>query len=259
MVSVSISAVIFGWLQEGSLEIRRSFAITVSDSDALLHYFPRPIVVDLFSDKKPRLIACSRQDHLSVYPVYHGRRNFQNIFVAMTAEKVVPLYADVVGLAAGFIATSHKEQVIAVVTSDYRLTLLSAQLQTLWTVNVVSTARQTIDLHHAAVAVLPERVYEQDQGVIVVALKIGGLNGTEATAIVAYAGDSGERRWEHLIDHYSVGRIGQAAGEAVEGTGEKLLLTTASLTEHYNDLPSHASLCKDERTPLPRCSGRQGR
>jgi hypothetical protein len=223
MVLIAIGGLLFGWLQEGSLHLQRSFTVTMTDSDVLIHNYPKPVVVDLHGDGKPVLLACPRSDILAIYPTHYARRNFENVFVHLGVQQQVQVYSTIVGFAAGKIglletvtrkgadggaaespaATIAKVRVvIAVVTDDYRIEMLDANLQTMWSTSIVPLNEAGIVLHHAAITLLPERIYAPDHGTVVVSVNVAGANGTEHVLVTAFAADSGEMRWRHIADEY---------------------------------------------------------
>ncbi|CUG90107.1 membrane-associated protein, putative [Bodo saltans] len=221
MVLIAIGGLLFGWLQEGSLHLQRSFTVTMTDSDVLIHTYPKPVVVDLHGDGKPVLLACPRSDILAIYPTHFARRNFENVFVHLGVQKQVQVYSTIVGFAAGKIglletvtrkdspsvespaaAIAKERVVIAVVTDDYRIEMLDANLQTMWSTSIVPLNEAGILLHHAAITLLPERIYAPDHGTVVVSVNVAGANGTEHVLVSAFAADSGELRWRHIADEY---------------------------------------------------------
>lgn len=273
MIIVAIGGCMFGWFQEGSLLIQRSFVIPTPDSDNLLHTSPRPVVTNLYGDHRPYLVACSRQDTLAIYPTHNARRNFENLFISLQHERQVSLYADIVGIGVGSIklpkpvdpeearnnipwykallglpgdavveAAKREPQVIAVVTEDYRLELYDHQLQSLWATTIAQQDESGIVLHHASILILPQRIYEHDTGSVVVRVKVSGANGTEHQLFAAYAGNTGELRWRHMVpDGFSAndGAAGPSTTQEEDSVavGEGLLMTPESLSEKANTLP----------------------
>lgn len=246
MVVVAVGGLIFGWLQDGSLRLQRGFVVTISDSDVLIHMYAKPVVADIHHNNKPVLLACPRADILAIYPTHYARRNFENVFVHMSPQTQVQLYSTIVGIAVGNIshttpattttpASVQTSTIIAVVTDDYRLQVFDASLQSLWSSAIIPMQDAGIILHHAAVTVLPERVYEQDHGTVIVAVSVAGANGTEHQLVAAFAGDTGEMRWRHVTDPYVLGKDTKDANVTSDATAG-LLLTPEALAERSAEL-----------------------
>lgn len=254
----------FGWLQEGSLHLQRSFIVTMADSDVLIHNYPKPFVVDLHGDGKPVMLACPRSDILGIYPTHYARKNFENVFVHLGVQKQTQLYSTIVGFSAGRIgkfSSSKKSEnggdttgaaaaeivkdrvVIAVVTDDYRLEMLDANLQTLWSSSIVPLNEAGILLHHCAISILPERIYEGDHGSVVVSVNVAGANGTEHSLVSAFAADSGELRWRHISDEYRPAYNTFVQEEAKGGDDDDLppLIVADNATSNATNAPKTPS------------------
>ena len=223
IVAVGVAACIFGWLQEGSLSVQPSFVVKVHDADALLHTTVKPIITDIDGDGVAEMLATPSRDHLAWYSTGVARRNFENVFVPLSAKKAISVGSDIVGLATGYLTLSaaddegtatdeghptvvpHRRhtQHIAVVTDDYQLVLFDSTLTMQWSINIVPPHQATIILYHATVLVLPDRIYQNDMGTVVFSGKTSGANGTEQMLYLAVDGASGETRWRQTWDEYS--------------------------------------------------------
>lgn len=250
IVLVALVATLFGWIQEGSLVINNSFFVAVTDSDAQVHQMPPPVITDLNGDGSPETLLLVTRDHLAVYPTGALRRSYDNSFVPLSHTFVAALGSPAIGIATGhltypdnksFVTSGPKRrrQHVAVVTDDYRLTLFNYRLEEVWSVALLTVSEASMIPYHASIQLLPERIYEQDLGCVIVSVVVGGPNATERMAFFGINGASGEIRWKRTIDTFDALDKAVASRQLHPERIDRLIFSESDLFEHNNELDWH--------------------
>ncbi|EPY26888.1 FG-GAP repeat protein, partial [Strigomonas culicis] len=113
------------------------------------------------------------------------------------------LHSRVIGLGTGTAGAPTESlpasTLVAVVTANYYLHLLTPEGAKLWSINVAPPACYT-HADFATVVVLPERVNKDDQGVVAVAMPAVDANGVAMMLYAAFNAADGALRWRYLSD-----------------------------------------------------------
>ncbi|RNF10969.1 putative intergrin alpha chain protein [Trypanosoma rangeli] len=198
IVCVAIIFCIFGWSQEGGLTVRRNFKIPVSDVEITQYVMSRPVVSDLMGDGRPVLLASTSYGILEAFKTHLARGNSENVFLTVRSGQSRNLYARIVAIAVGKLSRTGKENAIVVVTDDFRLRRLSPHdLTEIWD---VSLSGVWVETYHASVSIVPERIHKQDEGTVLVAIRVTGPNATELMLYAAFNGADGQVRWRYTSD-----------------------------------------------------------
>lgn len=105
IVVVGIIAIIFGWLQEGSVSFRPSFVIPMSPNRDYSGYNPvRPIITDIDGDGIPEMIAADdKNDYIGIFPTAATKRNTDNTYLRLAARQTRSFPGSVIATAAGYL------------------------------------------------------------------------------------------------------------------------------------------------------------
>jgi hypothetical protein len=220
-VVIALAAMVGLWTQEGSISTEFAFFVRMH-SVGYHRYLPRPLVGDVDGDGLNDLIVASQPDRLAFL---HPSQAGGHVAVTLEPVKVASFYANIIGMASGFItfpgnhtsetvATTglwfagntgkrhalqgHKRH-IAVVTDDYRVSLLASDLVETWSTVLVEPNMMHTVPRQASVIVLPDKIFENDVGLIIVSIPIVTNAGAAEIAVIALNGATGEVRWRHEI------------------------------------------------------------
>ena len=209
MIGVCLLAALLAWFQEGTLTIERGFTIPVSDTDIRLHVVPRPIVADVNGDGRPELIYLPSRDMLAIAPTHLIHHSFDESFVTLSPRFTAALGTGCIGLTAGSLS-NHPDPTyrIAALSDDYRLSLFDASLNEIWNVLLVPFSKSSLRVVplHAALLILPYRIYDGDEGMVLVAVNTGGKNGSEVMTHFALNGATGDVRWKHSTSAHELAK-----------------------------------------------------
>ena len=218
VAALAFAAIVGLWSQEGTVSVDFAF-VTRMYSVGHHRYLPSPIVADIDGDGTNDLLVATHPDKIGfVQPHLLGA----HVAVQLAPSKTASFYANVIGMVDGFLSfpnstvhdaatkghwyggNSNKRHPfhgvprhIAVVTDDYKLTLLNGTLDELWSVQIVEYERMNTVPRHASVLVLPDSVFEGDTVMIVVSVGTVSPTGAAETTVACFGGKTGELRWRH--------------------------------------------------------------
>ncbi|EKF32752.1 hypothetical protein MOQ_003389 [Trypanosoma cruzi marinkellei] len=216
IVCVAIIFCIFGWSQEGGLIVWRNFKIPITDSEVSKYVMSKPVVLDLMGDGRPVLLASTKYGSLELFKTHLARVNSENVFVSIRPSSSLKTLFRIVAIAAGKLSRTSKENAIVVISDDFRLRRISPHdFTAVWDVPLSAS---WIETYHASVSVVPERIHEQDEGTVLVAMQVAGPNGTELMLYAAFNGADGQARWHYTSDaENSIGEVlGEVCNDGVE-------------------------------------------
>ncbi|KEG10592.1 putative intergrin alpha chain protein [Trypanosoma grayi] len=225
IVGVAIIFCIFGWYQEGGLAVWRGFKIPVSDFEIQRYVMSKPVVLDLMGDGNPVLLASTFYGYLELFKTHLARGNSENVYVSIAPNLQKVFYSRVVAIGTGKLTKTSDTHAIVVITDDFRVHRLSPEdLSEMWAVPLTNTWTET---YHASVSVVPERVYEQDEGTVIVAIRVIGPNETELMMFAAFNGADGQVRWRYTSD--AENSVEEVLGTNGETDVERLLPNSTAL------------------------------
>ncbi|KAH9578611.1 hypothetical protein LSM04_000669 [Trypanosoma melophagium] len=223
IVGVAVIFCIFGWYQEGGLAVWRGFKIPVSDPEIRRYVMSKPVVVDLIGDGRPVLIASTLYGYLEMYRTHLARGSSENIFISLASDNQKIFYSRIIAIGAGKLSNASNTHAIVVITDDFRLHRLSPDnFVEIWDVPLTNS---WFESYHASVSVVPERIQEQDEGTVIVAMHVTGPNQTEVMLFAAFNGADGELRWRYTSDAENAAE--EVLG-GVNGTDVEQLLPNSS-------------------------------
>jgi hypothetical protein len=255
IVAVSIAASMFAWYQEGVISIRPSFFVGFTDSDAAFYSGSKPIISDINGDGMPEVIFNPSRDVVNIIPTWRIRRSYHDNYITLDRTRTIQLSANCIGMAVGYLefpanetrimkskgkaaAKDTREQVLAVVTDDYRVTVyrdggskMNGEMEELWSKPILPPLEATLVVYHASVRVMPFRLYAEDTGMVVVAVKAPGPNGTEVMLHVALHGQTGEVRWRHRTEPFNAAKLASQDFKDIS----RLRFTEKDLDEHAQE------------------------
>ncbi|KAG8341165.1 hypothetical protein ERJ75_001648400 [Trypanosoma vivax] len=221
IVGVAIVFCIFGWSQENGIALWKGFYISSNDRETQRYVMSKPIVLDRDGDGRPVLIASVSYGVLEMFYTNHVRGTSENVFPALQPKLWRTFYTRITAIGAGRLSNKNSSHAVAIVTADFQLHRLSANdFSTVWSTPIVNVLGES---YLTSVSVLPERVYEEDEGTIVVAAHVPGPNQTQLMLFAAFNGADGELRWRYTTDADSSVRevlspsVSTAAEEASSG------------------------------------------
>lgn len=196
------------------MSLQPSFKIPVKDDETRVYVMAKPLIIDPNGEGSPVLVAATGTGEFGVYDTYYTKGNLEGLFVTMNPRKSVHTYGRVLAFGAGSIEHNASATILAVLTDDYKLRTFSSRShysELLWEVEVVPPESWHIVMH-AAISVVPERVYEEDKGMVAIAVKVVSVDEVELTLFAAYDGGTGNRRWQFLSD--SMNELNSVVNEA---------------------------------------------
>jgi len=216
---VAVAALVGLWSQEGSVSVDFAF-VTRMYSVGHHRYLPKPVVCDVDGDGANDIVLATHPDKIALV---HPNAVGAHVAVQLAPSKTASFYANIIGFAAGvtsfpnmsvsdasstglwFGGNTKKRHAfhgsprnIAVVTDDYKLTMLNASLDELWSSQIVEFDRMNTVPRHASVIVLPDSVFEGDRGMVVVSIKTVSSTGVAEQTLACFNGLRGELRWRHV-------------------------------------------------------------
>lgn len=202
IVAIALVCSIICWSQEGTLNFRRCFKISVRSN--LFNYttIPKPIVVDADGSGSPILLATTDLGLLAKYSTHHFRRLIGDDYASFTHSSQIQLDSSIIAIGAGYLNVNSSFMTGAVVTENYRLIAVSIhgeKLKELWRVEIVPPQHWAYT-SHASISILPERVLRDDNGMIVVAVRVLDSTQTEMMLYAAFNGANGQLRWRFFSD-----------------------------------------------------------
>jgi hypothetical protein len=204
IVIVSVLAIVIAFSQEHAVAFRKGFLLNLPEMDVGGdHLLPRPVIADLNWDGYNEVILLSATDMISIIPSSLIRRSYDNHFIDVPPRHIAALPSTCIGLGVGHAkgnATYLPPQVIAAVTNDYIVALYSHELQELWSVRIPDIDIEYFVPRTSAVVVLPQAIYEDDTGVVVVGVDTAPNNRTLGGVHFSYYAfnlKDGSLRWQH--------------------------------------------------------------
>jgi hypothetical protein len=247
IVLVCAIATMVAWQQEGSVVLAPGFVSPMLSR----HVLPAPIVGDLDGNGTPETLLVNPADTVVILTTHLVRGTAETQFAQELHPKfTATLSANCIGLAAGILDFPNatlppnlakkkrlvnrkelrkKTQHIAVVTDDYRLTLYDHHLSEVWSTAIVESENAYMVPRRASVVVLPDKVYADDEGMIVVGVVTAAQGSAARTTYIAFNGATGEVRWRHSA--------GNEASDVAQGDDE---LTPDNFKFSEKALAAHA-------------------
>eukprot|EP00759_Apiculatamorpha_spiralis_P019168 PhF_6_TR25322/c0_g1_i1/m.34983 len=235
IVGIAIVAIAYAFYQEHSVTFRQSFQVVFSESEqGSDHTFPRPVVGDLNNDGTNEVVLLSASDMVSIVPTSLLRRSYDNNFLDVTPKYLAPLTSPCIGLNIGKTKVNGTV-VVAVITNDYVVTLMNNDLTERWSVRIPDIDTETFVPTHASVIVLPQAIYDGDEGVVIVGVDTvpdnHTLGGTHFSYYAFHTRD-GALRWQHDATSFR----DAANVEQRRYPHQSFKLTTKDLEEHTTEV-----------------------
>ncbi|GET91635.1 hypothetical protein, conserved [Leishmania tarentolae] len=202
IICVAFVCSIIFWSQEGSLNFQRGFMIPILDNELTKEMMPKPMVVDPDGSGSRVFLSSTTSGILSIYNTQHARQRIDDSFVRLRPSAELDVYSSIVGIGAGYTELNSSIMLCAIVTKDYSLKAISIHTGTptvLWSTPIVGSWHQ-IELTHASISIVPERNWDEDVGMIVVAVKVLDTSGVEMMMYAAFDAKTGARRWSYFSD-----------------------------------------------------------
>lgn len=202
IIGVAFVCSIICWSQEGSLNFQRGFRIPILDSGPTDPIMPKPLLVDPDGSGSRVLLATTSSGRLSVYSTHYARRRIDDAFVHLTPVSELNVFSPIVGIGAGYTVQNSSIVTVALVTEDYQLigvSIHTEQPRILWRSPLVAP-QFWASLSHAAISVVPERNWAEDEGMVAVAVNVADTSGAEMMMYAAFDAKTGTRRWAYFSD-----------------------------------------------------------
>ncbi|KAK7202003.1 hypothetical protein NESM_000268400 [Novymonas esmeraldas] len=202
IIGVAFVCSIICWSQEGSLSFQRGFVIPIFDNELTEEIMPKPLLVDPDGSGSRVLLTSTSAGRLSIYNTHYARRRIDDAFVHLNPFKELDVYTNIVGIGAGYTDPNSKIMMCAIVTNDYQLLGVSIHTERptiLWRAEIVSSVHWT-DLTHASISIVPERNWDDDVGMVAVAVKATDKAGVDMMVYAAFDAKTGARRWSYFSD-----------------------------------------------------------
>jgi hypothetical protein len=251
VAALGVAALVGLWSQEGSISLDLAF-YSKMQSVGYHRYLPAPIVGDITGDGTNDVLVAVQTDKIALLrPLTNSRTP-----VSLEGKVTATFFSNLIGLSTGYItfpqnhssvsasesglwfggntgkrhAMQGHSRHVAVVTDDYRLTLLNSKLQEVWSASVVEAEDVAIVPKQATVVVLPDKIYEGDSGLVVVAVPLL-KDGAFQHSIAAFNGADGALRWRRILKS----SVDEGANLTVEAMTFKF--SEKDLTAHANNRP----------------------
>eukprot|EP01059_Diplonema_ambulator_P003193 TRINITY_DN12851_c0_g2_i1.p1 TRINITY_DN12851_c0_g2~~TRINITY_DN12851_c0_g2_i1.p1 ORF type:complete len:784 (+),score=175.69 TRINITY_DN12851_c0_g2_i1:72-2354(+) len=244
-----LAGIILSFQSEGSATFKGGFTVPWGEDlpEDAVEKLPKPVVTDVDGDGVNDLVAVVTPDKISIFENYKPSRAVGGYVQELAPKRSMHLQAPIIGFAVGYLtrptpfnmtagtpspvtpapvkAPTPRRQHIAVITDDYVVTLYNHELVEIWAVRLpVPEARDNFmydelydaeELYgwflptYANVMVLPNKIYEDDEGAIVVGVDVEvpmdmenfdddnmGSPGRQVSYF-ALNGKDGALRWSH--------------------------------------------------------------
>ncbi|EAN80556.1 FG-GAP repeat protein, putative [Trypanosoma brucei brucei TREU927] len=196
IVGVAIIFCIFGWHQEDGLAVWKGFEIPITDLESQRYMIPKPVVLDPMGDGRPVLIATTSYGSLEMFKT-HSTSGAAETYATPVSMYQRSFFSRITAIGAGRLAVGE-DYAIFVVTSDFLLYRLSPHdFSEVWSVPIHNVLSESF---HTSVSVLSERIYEGDEGTVVIATQVPGPNHTKLMLFAAFNGADGKLRWRYTSD-----------------------------------------------------------